>query len=402
METGDPAETLGELFAGTGLSDPYPLYERLRAHGPLVRVQDRFFVATGYEVIDQMLRDDRMLVGTEEVAAFYGSTSDDWLDLSLLHMNPPDHTRLRRLVAGAFTARRVATMRDAIAGQAQRLCGYLAEVGRGGEPVDFLTEFAYPLPIRVICALLGVPYGDSGWIREQAAAMTVALEPSLMTADLSAAAGARRQLSAYFEELIAKRRESPADDLTTALVQVHDSDGSALTKPELVEVLVLLLVAGFETTANLLGNGLHLLLTRAADRQRLRADPGLATNYVEEMLRFDSPVSLTSRYCREETTYGAVTLPPYSQVVLLLAAGNRDPAVFDRPGDFDPDRVPLRSLAFGGGAHYCLGAALARLEAQIAFPMLLDRLPGLTLAGEPQRRPRLVLRGFEELPVTLG
>jgi cytochrome P450 len=402
----DLGETVGELMAGAGRLDPYPLYERIRQHGPLAAVQERFFVATGYDVIDAILRDPRLLVGDQEVAAFYGSTGTDRqadaIGVSLLRANPPDHTRMRRLVSGAFTARRVAAMRSAVTAQAENLTGYLAQIARDGEPVDFITEFAYPLPIRVICALLGVPVGDSAWFREQAAALTVTLEPSFLLADATAPVAARAELAAYFRDLIAQRRARPAEDLTTALVQAHDADGTVLSAEELMATLILLLVAGFETTTNLLGNGLHALLTRPEQAAALRADPALAGNVVEEILRHDSPVTLTFRWNREAVAFAGVAMPPYSQVMVLLAAGNRDPARFADPSAFDPTREPEAPLSFGGGAHYCVGAALARMEAQVALPLLLQRLPTLRLHGEPVRRERLVLRGFAELPVTVA
>ena len=400
----DIGTAVGELVAGTGRTDPYPLYERIRAAGPLAQVQDRFFVATGYDVIDQILRDPRMRVGDAELTEAYGGDATDpeaeALGVSLLRSNPPDHTRMRRLVSGTFTPRRIATMREAIAAQVDNLGGYLTEVGRSGE-LDIMAEFAYPLPIRVICSLLGVPVGDSAWFREQASALTVSLEPSLMLDDLSEAAAARARLETYFLDLIARRRIEPRDDLTTALVQAHDTDGSQLTGPELLSTLILLLVAGFETTANLLGNGLAILFDHPDHAERLRADPDLVGRYVEEMLRYDSPVQLTSRYCRVDTAYAGVTLPPYSQVLVLLGAGNRDPQRFANPAVFDPAREQNQPLSFGGGAHYCLGAALARMEAQLAFPMLLGRFPGLALAAQPTRKDRLVLRGFATLPVAL-
>ena len=194
----------------------------------------------------------------------------------------------------------------------------------------------------------------------------------------------------------------PGDDLITALILAHDTDGATLSGPELIANLVLLLVAGFETTTNLLGNGLAILLTRPDLAAALRADPGRAASFVEEILRYDSPVQLTSRWCRDEMVLDGVRVEPYSQILVLLGAGNRDPHRYSAPDVFDPTREPNQPLSFGAGGHYCLGAALARMEAQIAFPMLLQRLPTLTLAGTPTRRHRLTLRGFAELPVIVG
>jgi cytochrome P450 len=401
----DVAEAVGELLAGRGRLDPYPVYEVIRAHGPVARVQDRFYVASGYATVDELLRDPRMLIADRELASFYGTqdgpaTAEEIVvGRSMLRSNPPDHTRMRRLAAGAFTPRRLESMREAINAQATTLTKYLAHLGGSGEPVDFVTEFAYPLPIRVICALLGVPAGDQHWFREQATALTAVLEPALLLSDIGDAIQARSRLDLYFTDLVTQRRAYPRDDLVTALTQAHDSDGAALSGPELIANLVLLLVAGFETTTNLLSNGLAQILSRPDVAAGLRHDPGRALSFVEEVLRYDSPVQLTSRWCREEVVVDGVRLEPYSQVLLLLGAANRDPNRYVQPDLFDPNREPNQPLSFGAGAHYCLGAALARMEAQVAFPMLVRELPAMALDGKPMRRERLTLRGYAELPI---
>jgi cytochrome P450 len=320
----------------------------------------------------------------------------------MLRSNPPDHTRMRRLAAGAFTPRRIQAMSATVTGQATVLTRYLAHLGKRGEVFDFVGEFAYPLPIRVICQLLGVPSEDQHWFREQAAALTAVLEPLQDEAEVDAAAQARARLGLYFNDLVsgiaASRREG--DDLVTALTQVHDADGTRLSREELIANLVLLLVAGFETTTNLLANGLAILLERPDLVAALRATPALVAPFVEEVLRYDAPVQMTARWCREDVVIEGVKLEPYSQVLVLLGAANRDPARHPSPETFEPRRTHIAPLSFGAGGHYCLGAALARMEAQIAFPMLLQALPRLALAGPPLRRPRLTLRGYVEVPVT--
>jgi cytochrome P450 len=394
------AETVGELLSTGGRVDPYPLYDQIRDYGPVARVQDNFFVATGHAAIDEILRDPDMLVPDREYSALFGgrlSGSDESVGRSMLRRNPPDHTRMRRLVSGAFTARRLASIQSTVRELAENLAAYLAHLTKDGEPVDFMTEFAYPLPIRVICALLGVPAQDQQWFREQASALTVIIEPALLVDDLSEADSARDRLVGYFVDLVEQRRAEPRDDLVTALVHAHDTDGSVLSAEELIANLILLLVAGFETTTNLLGNGLAVLLRRPELADAARANP---VGFVEEVLRYDSPVQLSSRWTREEVAIAGATIPPYGLVLTLLGAGNRDPARFDEPGVFRPDREPNHPLSFGAGAHYCLGAALARMEAQAAFPILLEQLPGLVPAGEPTRRDRLTLRGYATLPVT--
>jgi cytochrome P450 len=399
MEAG---EAVGLLLTPEGRQDPYPTYGELRRLGPVAYVDERFAVATGYAVIGEILRDPRMLVHDREyvhtiVPQWEPGRAASMMLTSMLQRNAPDHTRMRRLAAGAFTPRRIGLMREAIAVQVESLLGYLAQLFEGEDPVDFMAEFAYPLPIRMICTLLGVPTADQAWFREHASELTVVLEPSFDLPDQAAADRAADQLRGYFVELVARRRADPLDDLTTALVH---ADGEQLDGDELLANLILLLVAGFETTTNLLGNGLALLLARPDLAAALRADPALAPSFVEEVLRYDSPVQLTSRWCRDAVVVDGVRLEPYSQVLVLLGAGNRDPGRYPAPHEFDPRRDPNQPLSFGAGVHYCLGAALARMEAQIAFPMLLHRLPQLALAAAPTRRPRLTLRGYAELPVT--
>jgi cytochrome P450 len=396
-------EALALLMTSEGRDDPYPTYRALHEHPPLVDVPGTFAVASGYAVIDEILRDPRMRVADAELV---DRLAPNWkrgpaaasMFLSMLQTNPPDHARMRRLAAGAFTARRVAGLRDTITRQASDLAEYLAALG---DPVDFMAEYAFPLPVRVICALLGLPIGDHPWIRERAEAVTVVLEPLLDGSTLEPADAAARELESYFTEQIARRRREPGDDLTSALVAAHDAAGSALTREELLANLVLLLIAGFETTTNLLGNGLAVLLNHPDAATRLRADPTLVDRYVEEMLRFDSPVQLTSRWSREPVEFAGTRLEPYVEIMLVLGAGNRDGRHFADPDRFDPDRDPNQPLSFGAGAHYCLGAALARLEAQVALPILLRRFPELAPAGQPVRRDRLTLRGYASLPLAV-
>ncbi len=409
----DVGASVGALLSGQGWLDPYPIYDEIRAHGPLVRAHDQFYVATGYAAADAVLRDPRMLVPDRELGELQGDGAPAVGGSSMLRSNPPDHSRMRRLAAGAFTPRRIEAMRAAVTEQATTLTRYLAHLGKRGEVFDFVTEFGYPLPIRVICALLGVPSADQHWFREQALALTATLEPALTEEELGAAVTARARLHLYLSDLVERRRRQPTDDLVTALALARDADGATLSEEELISNLILLLVAGFETTANLLGNGLEVLLSRRDLAAALAANPALAPSFVEEVLRHDAPVQLTTRWCREAVVLdqgraggeqgragGALRIEPYSQVLVLLGAANRDPARYARPADFDPRREATAPLSFGAGGHYCLGAALARMEAQIAFPMLVGMLPRLALAGPPLRRARLTLRGYVEIPVT--
>ncbi|MFC0509410.1 cytochrome P450 [Micromonospora costi] len=402
----DAAEALTLLLSPQGRIDPYPTYERLRAYGPVAEAAPMFYLVTGYAEADELLRDPRLAVMDD---AIRDSVWPGWRDSpaiasisrSMLRTNPPDHSRMRRLVAGAFSPRRIAGMRDVVAAQADELIDAMGERGRDA-PVDFLADFAYPLPVAVICALLGVPAADRPLFRRWATDLTGVLEPEITPEELAVADRGAAELRAYFTELVQARRRAPADDLTTALVQVHDSDGGRLSGDELLANLVVLLVAGFETTTNLLGNGLVVLLDHPREADVLRGHPEHAPAYVEELLRYDSPVQLTSRLSTAAVRCGGVELPAGSSVLLLLGAANRDPRRFPAPERFDPWRAQSHPLSFGAGPHYCVGAGLARLEAQIAVPRLLRRLPELALAGRPRRRTRLTLRGYDTLPVTLG
>lgn len=401
----DLAAAVASLLSPKASMDPYPAYAALRSAGPIVGTGSTYFVS-GYDAADSILRDPAM--GTYDSRQL-DEHFDDWRENlgvklfvdSMLRQNPPNHTRMRRLASGVFTARRVARLRDVIVEQVDEVLDELEGSGRDGV-ADVVAHLAYPLPIAVICALLGVPPEDRGQFRRLAEALTTVLEVRFTQAQATAAHAAAQELTAYFESLIALRRQEPRDDLVTALAAAHDSGGDKLTADELMGNLALLLVAGFETTTNLLGNGVQLLIERPAQAARLRADPDLAPAFVEEILRYDSPVQLTERFAGEDTVVAGLPVPAGSELIIFLGAANRDPARFRDPDRFDPDRAGNAPLSFGAGAHYCLGAPLARLEAQVALPALLRRFPEITAAGEPGRRDRLTLRGWATQPVTLG
>ncbi|MFD0817794.1 cytochrome P450 [Micromonospora zhanjiangensis] len=394
---------LGSLFVPEGRVDPYPAYDVLRAHAPVFPAPDGRWFVTTHALTSRLLRDPALRVAD---VSDYDAAWPDWrrnrgvasIVLSMLQTNPPDHTRIRRAAAATFTARRVAAMRDVITGQAEDLIKVMPA------SADFVSAFAYPLPIGVICALLGVPDADQPWFRQRAADLTVVLEPISTEEEMRLADTAGRDLEAYFTELIAERRRAPREDLTSALVAVQDDpDGAGLTGEELLANLVLLLVAGFETTTNLLSTGLRILLEHPEQADRLRAEPDLAPAFVEEILRYDSPAQLAGRFTAGPLDLGdGLRLDGGAMLTLLLGSANPDPARYPDPHRFDPDRPNVQPVSFGGGAHYCLGAPLARLEAQVAFPLLLTMLPRLSLAGPPTLRDRLVLRGYATLPVSTG
>ncbi|GAA5191145.1 cytochrome P450 [Rugosimonospora acidiphila] len=399
----DYQTALASLFQAEGRLDPYPAYDVIRAHAPIFPAADRGWFVTTHALTTRLLRDPNLRLAD---AAAYDEFWPDWRENrgvasivgSLLHSNPPDHTRVRRAAAATFTARRVAAMRDVIAGQAEDLIKAMPT------STDFVSAFAYPLPIGVICALLGVPESDRLWFRQRAADLTVVLEPVSTEEEMRLADVAGRELEDYFTGLIEERRRAPREDLTSALVAVHDDTaGAGLTGEELLSNLVLLLIAGFETTTNLLGTGIRILLEHPEQADRLRASPELAPAFVEEILRYDSPAQISGRITTGPLDLGdGIRLPAGAPMTMLLGSANRDPARYPDPHRFDPDRPNIAPVSFGGGAHYCLGAPLARLEAQVAFPLLLSMLPRLSLTGPGELRDRLVLRGYATLPVSTG
>jgi cytochrome P450 len=419
VESPEVSTLLDELTHLTGREDPYPRYHRLREISPVVRAEDGALVVTRHADCVAVTRHPKLGHMPSHMLEFVRA---DWADHPALHqlftsvlaLNPPDHTRLRRLVSSSFTARRVQALRPRIAQMVQDLL-----VRMDGE-VDFIEAFAFPLPVNVIGELLGIPEPDraqfQGLVRDWTQVLEVITQEALATADPAAAT-----IREYLAGLAAERRRKPGDDLISALVAAEE-DGEKLTEDELLTMAGLLFAAGFETTTNLLGNGVVALLRHPDQLELLRRQSGaasdssgassgsaavaasgaLAASAVEELLRFDSPVQLLSRVAWDDVEIAGVPLPGGERIVAYLGAGNRDPERFTDPDRLDLTRPDNAPLSFGGGIHYCLGAPLARLEAQIAFPALLARFPRLELAGEPARRDSLAIRGYTSLPISVG
>ncbi|MBF6098616.1 cytochrome P450 [Nocardia cyriacigeorgica] len=395
-------KVLLKLAEPDGRADPYPLYEQLRACGPAVAAPDGTIVVTGYRLVSALARDHRLRKRPETSLAANGFPH--WRQRpglrlifgSMLVANPPEHTRLRRLVSGAFTSRRVAGMRAAIEGLVTGLLDRMEAAGAHG-PIDFIDEFAFPLPVTVIGELLGIPDTDrmrfQPLVRDWTAVLDRLDEPTVAAADTAA-----DTIIDYLGELIARRRRAPADDLLSALT----TPGDGLPDDELITMAALLFAAGFETTTGLLANSLHALLDHPGQADQLRQRPELAGPAVEELLRYNSPVQLlTSRTAPEAMNVGGLELAAGQRVIMLLGAANHDPEVFDDPARLRLDRDGEPPLSFGGGIHYCLGAPLARLEAQIAVPALLRRFPGLARAADPVPRDGLALHGLVHMPIQL-
>jgi cytochrome P450 len=313
----------------------------------------------------------------------------------MLLKDAPDHTRLRGLVNKAFTPRVVDGLRPRAAAIVEELLDAVQPSGR----MDVIRDLATPLPVIVIAELLGIPGADRERFKEWSDEIAVVMDGSIRTAGLPAAARSAGELAAYLGTQVAARRASPRDDLLSRLIAARDRE-DALSEEELIATCVLILLAGHETTTNLIGNGMLALGEQPEAQERLRRDPALARSAVEEALRFDSPVQLTSRVALERVEIAGVPLEPGVEVDLSFGAANRDPAQFPDPDRFDVERAPNRHLSFGLGAHFCLGAPLARLEAQVAFEAIATRIPGWKLERSGvRRRPGLVLRGLESLPI---
>jgi cytochrome P450 len=347
-----------------------------------------------------MLRHPRLSTDEQQHATTeVGNAPDPNRTRSLLFMDPPDHTRLRGLVARAFTPRRIEDLRLAAEGITAELIDAMA-AQRG--TVDLIEAFAYPLPVRVICTLLGVPARDEAIFTNWSRGIASSVDPSILRSPAieAAIAEARRSLSTYIGELLAERRRKPGDDLLSALAAV-DVDGDSITAREIVSLAQLLLVAGHETTVNLIGNGVLALLRAPEQLALLRRQPELVGPAVDEFLRYDGPVQITQRVAMEDLDLFGHKVRKGDEIMLILGAANRDPAAFAEPHRLDVTRDARKHVAFGGGIHHCLGAALARMEGLIAFKALLDSFPTMELAAAPKRRPTFTLRGLEMLLIAL-
>ncbi|HEU5003706.1 MAG TPA: cytochrome P450 [Actinomycetota bacterium] len=386
-------------------ADPYPQYRLLREHAPLYESPLGFWLLSRYDDITAALRDPRMGHAMDETAVMLktmvgpGTITIDEFSRWMLFRDPPDHTRLRRLVSKAFTPRAVEVLRPRIQDIVNGLVGDLVAVLADGGVADLVEGLALPLPVTVISELLGLPAEDRAQAREWAEAVAQALDPIVTEEQAIRSDAAVMALTAYLKDVIAQRRRSPGSDLLSELIAAED-EGGHLGESELISTVALLFGAGHETTRNLIGNGMLALMRAPAEMARLRATPVMIRPAIEELLRYDSPVQNTGRVAKADTQIGQWRIPKGQPVALILGAGNRDPAVFDDPDRLDVGRPDVKPLSFGGGIHFCLGAMLARLEGMEAFTALLSRAPEIEPATETlEWRPHITLRGLASLPV---
>jgi cytochrome P450 len=383
------------------IDDPYPYYAALRTHDP-VHAMPAGVLLTRYEDILGVYRDPR--ASSDKKIEFKPKLGDSPLyehhTTSLVFSDPPLHTRVRRLIMGALNQKAIARMEIDVV----RLVDALLERMAAARDVNFIDAFATEIPIEVIGNLLGVPRGDRAPLRGWSVAILSGLEPTLTPEMLERGNRAVTEFLDYLKTLVAARRRKPGDydtDVLTRLIQ-GEQDGERLTEKELYHQCIFMLNAGHETTTNLIGNGLWLLLTHPEELARLRADPTLVPSAIEEMLRYEGPIQLNNRRLKAAMDIGGKSLAEGTSITIAIGGANRDPAQFPDPDRFDVGRKPNRHVAFGQGDHACSGMNVARMEGRVAFSRLLARFPKIELAGEPERDRRIRFRGFRNLPIRVS
>lgn len=383
------------------VDDPYPWYALLRTHDPLHRLEDGSLLLTRYDDVVAVYRSPH--ASSDKRAAFKPKFGDSPLfehhTTSLVFSDPPLHTRVRRRVMGALNQRAIARMERNVDALVDRLLDAIADVAQP----DLIAHFAAQIPVEVIGNLLGVPHAERAPLRDWSLAILSVLEPSPTAAMLDAGNRALEAFTVYLRGLIAHRRAHPLDPQVDVLTRLlSDDDGEALSERELLHNCIFLLNAGHETTTNLIGNGMHALLTHRGQLERLQREPDLIASAVEELLRFESPLQLNNRMMTGTLDLGGETVETGTFITLGVGAANRDPAQFPDPDRLDIARKPNRHIAFGQGDHACAGMNVARLEARIAIGKLVTRYPRIDLAAAPERDPRVRFRGLRRLPVLLG
>ncbi|MDX1889666.1 cytochrome P450 [Mycolicibacterium sp. 050158] len=397
---------LVQLLDPANRPDPYPLLRQIRERGPLRLPESNLVVFSSLQDCGDVLRhpssaSDRLKSAIAQREIAKGAPARPFGQPGFLFLDPPDHTRLRKLAQQAFAPKVVRALEPDVTAMVEAL---LDEIDPAAG-FDAVTELAHPLPVAVICRMLGVPLQDEPEFSRASALLAQGLDPffaftGAVPDDFEDRLQAGQWLRGYLADLIEQRRSVPREDLISALIAAEE-DGDQLTTEEIVATCNLLLVAGHETTVNLIANAILAMLRHPEHWAALATDADRAPAIVEETLRWDPPVQLAGRFAAEDMEIGGVAVPKGETMMVLLAAAQRDPAAFDRPDAFDPSREGIRHLAFGHGVHFCLGAPLARLEARIALSAVAARFPNAALAAEPLYRPNVTLRGMSSLPVAV-
>ncbi|MFY0614716.1 MAG: cytochrome P450 [Hyphomicrobiaceae bacterium] len=394
---------LPETFA----DDPYPIYHALRMHEPLRVMPDGSLFLTRHEDLERIYKDTTAF-SSDKHAEFAPKYGDGLLfqhhTTSLVFNDPPLHTRVRRIIAGALTPRAIAAMEAPVVELVDRLLDEMAIKAAAGATVDLIDDYASAIPVEVIGNMLAVPHADRGPLRDWSLAILGALEPSLTQTQLDAGEQAVDDFLTYLRDLVAARRKHPGDpdkDVLTRLIQ-GEVDGEQLTVMELLHNVIFILNAGHETTTNLIGNGLVALLEWPGEKQRLIDEPALVRTAVEEFLRFESSNQLGNRMTTMDVEIGGQRVPARTPVTLCIGAANRDPERFEKPDVLNIARQPNRHLAFASGAHQCVGMAVARLEGKVAIGRFLSRFPDYHAAADFVRGGRVRFRGFQSIPVKLA
>jgi cytochrome P450 len=393
------------LLSFEGKQNPYPLYEELRAHGDLVRLGDKHWLAVGHEQISKALRHPRLLstdaaVQDQHLPGWREHSSWVWLTKNMLFSNEPDHERQRRFMSSAFSAHSVSSFGPMVDRLSHEAVQHLEKLSADGAEVDLVEEFTYRFPIAVIGELLSIPEKDLPGLHPVITAITTSLDPIGDLSQLEPGDRAMERLHQLVSGVVALRRAEPGPDLTSAFIRALD--GSGLTEDDLVANLMLLIVAASEAPQDLLGNAIRIALEDPEQARRITQEDSFVSKYVEEVLRFDPPAQALNRVAAEDLEFFGERVTQGSAVTLLVAAGNRDPKRFQDPQRFDPDREGNKQLTFSAGAHYCLGAALARLSAETVLPLLLRRFPEMRLIERPGFRDQIVQRGHDRLRVSVG
>ncbi|MCV7285296.1 cytochrome P450 [Mycolicibacterium wolinskyi] len=407
ISDGEAAEALMlQMLDPSNRADPYPLYDRIRDCGPLCLADAALTVFSSYPDCDEVLRHPSSCSDPMKSTMTQRQMAEETEPrprgtTSFLFLDPPDHTRLRKLVSKAFVPKVINALEPDITALVDGLLDAVEERGR----FEVIADLAYPLPVAVICRLLGVPIEDEPKFSHASELLASALDPFFTVTGESSdlfdeQMKAGQWLREYLRELIEQRRRAPGDDLMSGLIAVEES-GDQLTEDEIIATCNLLLIAGHETTVNLIANAILAMLRHPEQWSALAADPARAPAVVEETMRYDPPVQLVSRIAGDDMTIGDTAIAKGDTMLLLLAAAHRDAAVTDRPGEFDPDRGAIRHLGFGKGPHFCLGAPLARLEAAVALSAVTRRFPQARLAEEPVYKRNLTLRGMSTLSVAI-